>query len=91
MRPQTAADTQFVLSAPGVVASVEVRLRSIGERWVAVAVVDGAPAEVGIGAQPRDALVASLGRLGLVERTALLADLSLLEPSCEILAAAAGR
>ena len=57
-------------------------MRRFGERWVAEA--GTAYPNVGVACSPREALAAALAPLG--ERTVklLLADLSLLEPSCEI-------
>jgi hypothetical protein len=62
---------------------VEIRLRQLDGRWLAVAGFDGEP-EVGIGATPRAALAAALATLG--ERTAaiLMADPQLFGVSAEI-------
>jgi hypothetical protein len=52
---------------------VEIRLRELDGRWLAVAEFDGEP-EVGIGATARAALVAALATLGERTATALMAD-----------------
>lgn len=52
---------------------VELRLRHLDGRWLAVADFDGEP-EVGIGPTPRAALVAALATLGDRAAAALLAD-----------------
>lgn len=59
---------------------VEIRLRQLNGRWMAVADFDGDP-EVGIGATPRAALEASLATLGKRAATMLMADPALLAPS----------
>jgi hypothetical protein len=56
---------------------VEVRLRHLEGRWLAVAQFDGEP-EVGIGPTPRAALVAALATLSDRAAAALLADPQLL-------------
>jgi hypothetical protein len=52
---------------------VEIRLRQLDGRWLAVADFGGEP-EVGIGPTPRVALAASLATLGERAATALMAD-----------------
>lgn len=52
---------------------VEIRLRQLDGRWLAVADFGEEP-EVGIGATPRTALAASLATLGERAATALMAD-----------------
>ena len=52
---------------------VEIRLRELEGRWLAVADFGGEP-EVGIGATPRAALTASLATLGERTAAALMAD-----------------
>ena len=59
---------------------VEIRLRQLDGRWLAVADFDGDP-EVGIGATPRAALEASLATLGKRTATILMADPALLGAS----------
>ncbi len=59
---------------------VEIRLRQLDGRWLAVAEFGGDP-EVGIGATPRAALEASLATLGKRAATILMADPQLLAPS----------
>ena len=78
------ADTRFTLSARAAGVSVDVHLRGAGERWAAVALIDGRR-DVGIGSKPAVALTAALASLDNAVRVALLADLALLRPSCEIL------
>lgn len=58
-------------------------MRSFGERWVAMARIDKEP-QLGLGSSPRQALGAALGSLPTSTRTALLADLALLQASTEI-------
>jgi hypothetical protein len=82
MNRDGAVSVQFRLDAQGAV-SVDVRVRSVGERWMAVAEIGGKP-EVGIGRSPRQALEASLASLGDRAVAACLQDLALLEPSVEI-------
>ncbi len=52
---------------------VEIRLRELGGRWLAVAEFGGEP-EVGIGANPRVALAAALATLGERAAAVLMAD-----------------
>ena len=52
---------------------VNIRLRQLDGRWIAVADFGGEP-EVGIGATPRDALAASLATLGTRTAAAVMAD-----------------
>ena len=52
---------------------VEIRLRQLNGRWLAVADFGGKP-EVGIGATARAALAAALATLGERVATALMAD-----------------
>jgi hypothetical protein len=63
--------------------SVEVSLRSFGDRWMVVAVI-GAAQQIGLGRTAREALTASLASLGQPAVRALLGDLALLAPSVEI-------
>ena len=62
---------------------VDVRLRELDGRWLAVAEFDGEP-EVGIGATPRAALAASLTTLGNRAAAALMADPALFGVSASI-------
>jgi len=64
-------------------ARIDVRLRRVGERWVAETA--GAVQSVGIAPRPRGALAVALAPLGEVAAGVLMADLALLEPSREIL------
>jgi hypothetical protein len=52
---------------------VEIRIRELDGRWLAVADFGGEP-EVGIGATPRTALAAALASLGERAASALMAD-----------------
>jgi hypothetical protein len=52
---------------------VEIRLRELGGRWLAVAEFGGEP-ELGIGANPRVALAAALATLGERAAAVLMAD-----------------
>jgi hypothetical protein len=71
------------LSADELGLGVAIRLRELGDRWLAVADFGGEP-EVGIGPTPRHALAASLATLG--ERTAaiLMADPQLIGASLAV-------
>jgi hypothetical protein len=62
---------------------VEIRLRQLDGRWLAVAEVEGDP-EVGIGPTPRAALAAALATLGERAAAVLLADPQLLGLSAAI-------
>lgn len=73
-------DLEFTLHAEAV--EVPVRLRRLGERWVAQS--DGG-GRIGVGPTARAALVASVQPLGSAASRQLLSDLSLLAPSVEIL------
>jgi hypothetical protein len=76
-------NVQVRLGAAGPGSSVEVSLRSFGDRWMAVAPIGGEP-QIGLGRTAREALVASLVSLGQPAVRALLVDLALLAPSVEI-------
>jgi hypothetical protein len=90
-KSRPASDTiQFRLSAPGVRYAVDVRLSDRGDRWLALADVDGRR-EVGIGATARSALTASLSPLGPSAAAALLADPSLFAVSCTVQGVTAAR
>lgn len=65
------------LSAEGIGLEVEIRVRELDGRWLAVAEIDGEP-EVGIGPTPREALAAALASLGQRAASALMADPQLL-------------
>jgi hypothetical protein len=62
---------------------VEIRLRQLDGRWLAVADYDGDP-EVGIGATPRTALAAALTTLGERATAVLMADPQLFGVSAAI-------
>jgi hypothetical protein len=75
---------QFTITPVAPLPAVEVRMRRFGERWVAQATGAGSP-NVGVATTPRAALAAALAPLGEGATRLLLADLSLLEPSVQIL------
>lgn len=62
---------------------LEIRLRQLDGRWLAVADFGGEP-EVGIGASPRVALAAALATLGERAAAILMADPQLLSASAAI-------
>ena len=62
---------------------VDIRLRQLDGRWLAVADFGGEP-EVGIGASPRVALAAALATLGTRAAATLMADPQLFALSAEI-------
>lgn len=62
---------------------IEIRLRDLEGRWLAVADFGGEP-EVGIGANPRLALAASLATLGERAAAVLMADPQLFGVSAAI-------
>lgn len=78
-----AVSVEFKLRAPMMDRTIDVRIRSFGERWMAVAEIGGEP-EIGLGRNPREALHAALGSLGERLTRLILADLQLLGPSVEI-------
>jgi microcystin degradation protein MlrC len=65
------------LSAPELGLDVEIRLRQLDGRWLAVAEFGDEP-EVGIGGSPRTALAAALGTLPKRAAAVLMADPQLL-------------
>ena len=71
------------LSADELGLDVAIRLRQLGDRWLAVADFGGEP-EVGIGATPRVALAASLATLGDRAASMLMADPQLLGASVAV-------
>lgn len=82
-------DIQFRLAASALPRGVHVRMRSFGERWVAVARI-GEERQWGLGVTARQALGAALSSLPASTRTALVADLALLRPSIDIAQQAVG-
>jgi hypothetical protein len=74
---------EFTLQPPAPLPAIDVRIRRFGERWIAEAGT-GLP-NVGMATTPREALKAALEPLGNHAVTRLLADLSLLEPSRELI------
>ncbi len=83
MSRRAVIDLQFRLAAPALPQGVPIRMRSFGERWMAVARIHE-EAQWGLGSSARQALSAALVSLPASTRTALLADLTLLHPSTEI-------
>jgi hypothetical protein len=81
------ASISFRLASDELGLEVEVRLRQLDGRWLAVADFDGDP-EVGIGASARAALSAALATLGLRAASVLLADPQLFSVSAELRALA---
>ena len=73
---------QFTIEPAAPLPAVDVRMRRFGDRWVAE--VGGDLPNIGLALTPRAALIAALEPLGERAVTRLMADLSLLEPSCEI-------
>jgi hypothetical protein len=73
----------FRLASDELGLDVDVRLRELDGRWLAVANY-GADPDVGIGATPRAALTAALATLGGRAAAALLADPKLFEVSARI-------
>jgi len=80
----TLVDVRFRLSASSLVFYVDVRLRSFGERWIAVADISG-DSELGLGTSAREALAGALSTLGAQATTALLADPRLLAASTDLI------
>ena len=71
-QPQlVSVNARLNLDALGI--DLQIRLRQLDGRWLAVADFGGEP-EVGIGATPRTALAASLTTLGERAATAVMAD-----------------
>jgi hypothetical protein len=62
---------------------LEIRLRQLDGRWLAVADIGGEP-EVGIGSTPRVALAAALARLGERAAATIMADPQLFGVSAAI-------
>jgi hypothetical protein len=79
---QGTADLEFTLHSPSASCEVGIRLRRFGSRWVAQSV--GGGRWVGVGDSPRSALAAAVHPLGATASREMLADLSLLEPSIEL-------
>ncbi len=74
---------EFRLSAPSLDFCVDVRLRKVGGRWIAVADIAGEH-ELGLGATARTALTAALSSLPGAAAAALLADPELFDVSRKI-------
>jgi hypothetical protein len=85
---ETAADLEFTLHSPSVSREVGIRLRRFGSRWVAQSV--GGGRWVGVGDSPRSALAAAVHPLGATASREMLADLTLLEPSVELVRQGSG-
>ena len=73
---------QFTIQPNSLMSGIDVRMRRFGERWVAEAGTESP--NIGVALSARAALKAALAPLGERQVTVLLADLSLLEPSCDI-------
>ena len=86
MQPRLVS-VNFHLTAPALSLDVEVRLRELDGRWLAVADFGGEP-EVGLGATARTALSAALGTLGPRAAAVLMADPELFGVSAELRAGA---
>lgn len=83
MNPPFGQVIRFRLGSSALSDAVDVALRRVGDRWVAVADIAG-HRQTGLGVTPGGALAASLGQLSAEHRTALLADPALLGPSREL-------
>jgi len=81
MQARTAVE--FTLQPPGGGSDLNVTMYAVGERWVARVAgrVDG----TAVALSARGALTAALAPLGERAVTLLLADLRLLEPSCQVI------
>jgi hypothetical protein len=84
----SSVDTTFRLSAPTQALPIDLRLRLLGGRWVAVAQISDR-SEIGLGRTAREALTAALRSLPVDVRRALLADAALFAPSLAVQSAAA--
>ena len=73
----------FRLTADELGLDVDVRLRELDGRWLAVASFDGEP-EVGIGASARNALSAALATLGTRAAATLMANPRLFAVTSEL-------
>jgi hypothetical protein len=78
-----ATTVQFRLAPSALSYCVDVRLRRVGDRWIAVAEMRGA-SQVGLGVTARAALAAALMSLPDAETRMLLADTTLFGASAEI-------
>lgn len=79
----TLEEVEFRLRALQVDFWVDVRLRSWGDRWLAVADICGEP-EIGLGGSARTALEGALASLGQRAAGAFLTDPALLAATSEI-------
>jgi microcystin degradation protein MlrC len=82
MQPRLVS-VNFHLASPELGLDVEVRLRELDGRWLAVADFGGKP-EVGIGGSARAALTAALDTLGPRAAAALMADPQLFGVSADL-------
>lgn len=73
---------QFTLQPPSPLAAIDVRMRRFGDRWVAQ--VGGGQPNVGLALTPSAALRAALEPMDQAVVVGLMANLTLLEPSCRI-------
>jgi hypothetical protein len=76
---------RFTLHSQDLAASVDVRLDSFKDRWVATA-SDGRRTEIGLGSLARSALSAAVHAVAPKSAVALLADPKLFGVSCQVLA-----
>jgi hypothetical protein len=83
MTRPTLVNVEFRLIASDFDFWVDVRLRSWGDRWMAVADIAGEP-EIGLGRNARQALEGALASLGQRAASAFLADPALLAASADI-------
>jgi hypothetical protein len=83
MQGNADVDVGFQLTPDAFTFAVDVRLRSFGDRWIAVAQI-GPERQIGLGRNARQALAGALVSLGERVAGAFLADPSLLEASAEI-------
>jgi hypothetical protein len=81
-------ETTFQLSASTQDPPIDVRLRLLGGRWVAIAEISGRSA-IGLGRTAREALTAAFGSVTVDTRRALLADATLFAPRLAVRRAAA--
>lgn len=89
MEDKLAMTLDVRLSAPSLGVWVDVHLRTVGQRWVASAELDGLR-QLGIGPSARGALSASLAPLGERARSVLLADPALMAASTKLEGSAGG-
>jgi hypothetical protein len=79
----TLADVTLRLSATSLGFSVDARLRSFGDRWIAIADI-ASERELGLGTTARQALEGALAFLATKDRVALLCDPGLFAASAAV-------